>query len=149
MLVHCHRERQRGAIVANDVDGVFGCVPARHDAMEIDQGSPFALRRTEADIIGVVGIWSVLRAAVPIAEQSILSEGIVVRSLSTLAGGDGRNAERQAAKPWPEDALWAKQWNALAFEGETSSEDAARDQVEAKPALLVEKRERSKPNPQV
>ena len=149
MLVHGHRERQRGAIVANDVDGVFGCVAARHDAMEIDQRSPQALRRTEASIVRMVGIWPVLGPPIAIAEQSILAERIVVRSLLTLAGGDRCDAERQAANPRLEDALRAKQWNALAFEGETRSEDLARYQVEAKPALLVEKRERSKPNPQV
>jgi hypothetical protein len=149
MFVYGHRERQRGTIVANDVDGILGGVASCHDAMEIDEGSPQALRRPEASIVGMVGFWPVLGSPIPITEQSILAERIVVRSLLTLASGDGRDAEGQAAKSWLEDALRTQQWNALAFEGEARSEDLTSHQAGTKPTLLVEKCEGGKPHAQV
>ena len=83
------------------------------------------------------------------AKESIFTQRIVVWTVLTLAGGDRRDAEGQSAEPRLENTLRAQQGNALAFERETRGEELTRQQVRAKPALFVEKRERGQPDAKV
>jgi hypothetical protein len=68
MFVHGHRERQFGAIIADDVHGILGGVSARDDAVKIGERCLQALRFPETDVVRVIGLRPLLRSAIPIAK---------------------------------------------------------------------------------
>ena len=145
MLINCDGERQPWTIIANNVDGVLGGISARDNSMEVDQRSLQPLRLTEAGIVWVTGFRPVLTAAVPIAEQSILTEGVVVRAILPFENRHSRDAEGQPANSRLEDALRAEQGNALTLEREPGGEERPAEHITAQTMLLIQERESREP----
>src|SRR5262245_20214977 len=89
-LVDADGECQAGRIVTHDVDRPLRRVQAWHDSVEVDERNLLLHRQPEAHIFAVCRI----RPAVSIAEQAIVTEGVVVRAGFTLDDGHSRDTQR-------------------------------------------------------
>jgi hypothetical protein len=149
VLVDCHCERESGTVIANDVDGIFGGVTARDDAVEVDQRCAMSLGLAEADIVSMVWIRPFLWPAISIAEQPVFAEGIIIRSLLPLKRRHRRDAQRQTAKSWLEDTARTEQRNTLTFEGKARGKALTIEEICSEPSLFVEERKGGKTDPQI
>ena len=87
-LIDGDRECEGLRGVANDEHGVFSFVLPLHDAVEVDERHTAPHRFTQSDVIGMLGIAS----AVPVPQQAVVADGIVVRPRLTFSHGYGGDA---------------------------------------------------------
>ncbi len=100
-LVDRDRERERFGGVADDEHRILGFVFPFNDTVEIDERCAPPHRLSKADVVGVIGIG----ATIPIAEQTVLPDRVIVRARLAFLDCDRRDTERKAAHSWFEDAL--------------------------------------------
>lgn len=89
--------------------------------MEIDKRQTTLHRESETAVINVGGVG----ASVPVSEQAVGTEGVVIRS----ARGGGDRKRHLAQDLWFEDALRPKKRDSGAVEDETFGENRAREYV--------------------
>ncbi len=111
-VVELDRERQRGWVVANHIDGPDRQVLPGYNAMKIDKGGPSDERLCKSAIVRMMGV----RTAVAIVERVVVAEPVAVRV-------PRRRVDRQWDRfenGWLENARgWADQRNPTASDPET------------------------------
>ena len=87
---------------------------------------PFASHRfPKPDVVGMVGVGS----AIPVVQQAVIADGIVVGSRLAFLHRHRGDAQRQAADPRVEDPLRSLKWNSLTFKGEATLQFPPVEQV--------------------
>jgi hypothetical protein len=54
-------------------------------------------------------------STIPISEQAVVADGVLIGSTSVISYWDGRNTERNVAQSGFEDALGIQEWHSLAL----------------------------------
>jgi hypothetical protein len=108
-LIHADRESQRTRVVAHDKDGICRLVQAGNEPEEIDKGHLRLHRLPQPNVVGMHRVGS----AIPVANQAIATNLIVVWSRLSLLAGSGRDAQRDLRQYGRlENALGAKKGHA-------------------------------------
>src|SRR5690606_16873025 len=139
-LVNADREGQPVRVIADDVDGPLSEIPTLDDTEEVDERHTPLHRQTQSDVVRVLRI----SAAIPVPEQPVIADGVIVRARFTFFDSFGGDAERDVAKDlWLEDALRTYQRDAFSLIDETFKEHLVRQctVVSGKVLLLLEESE--------
>ncbi len=127
-------EAQGVGMVLGDEDRPRRFVEALDDAVEIDERGLPLHGRAQTHVVAMMRIG----AAIAIAEEAVLGEAVIVRTILALDGRGGRDREGQLGQDGGlEDPLRSDQGNSGALELEATFEDRARDGgfAEAAPML--------------
>jgi hypothetical protein len=129
---------------AHDVDGPFGDVQARDDAVEVDERHPSLHREPQTDVLVVPGIGP----AVSVPQQAVFSESIVVRSRLAFDDGHSCDAEWHLVQDARLDSLRSHQGNSVTFVHEALLEDLTCEDtfVGSESSLFLQKPEGGEPD---
>ena len=131
-------EGQTGPIVADDEHGPRRDVSPRNHAVKVDQRQAFPHRDTKTLVVRVIRI----RAAVPIAQEIVRPEGVVIRSAGS--GRDGERRDGQHARL--EDSLRPDERHAAPVERESCREQLPRQDIAVAVDLALQPFEGGIPN---
>jgi hypothetical protein len=87
--------------------------------------------------------------SVPITQQPIVTDGIVIRPRLPFLDGDCRDAQRQAADSRLEDAVRGLERNPYSLKGETALQLAPVEQVRRLSSALVQERKGRESNSKI